>query len=230
MLMFSPLIKKGRAKVRKLLVLLLVSLMCLPIMAQAETVRLTKGKWIVGQDIAPGHYTMVKASCVASVYADDYQLWIDTKDECVLLDGHTIEILMGAITFVPVTMTTAQASNATYVKLEEYRHQAILTAYEDVCDLFHNLQLGSYVVGVDIPAGSWRVESWGNAFTTITVTSGITKHRFSLACPGFDAYTPGDLTEVYFSLKAGDLVEITNNTGKPNTGIYIYPDNHQVSW
>lgn len=200
------------------------------ILAENASVQLTKGKWIVGQDIAPGHYKMIKGTSVASVSNEDYTLWIDTKDECVLVEGSTINIIMGSITFVPVVMTPAQANNPNYSKLEQYRHDAILRAYDDVCDLYHNLPLGSYSVGIDIPAGSWRVESWGNNVTTITITNGITKHRFSLACPGFDTYTPGDLTAVYFTLKNGDIVDITNSTGKQTSGIYIFPDNHQASW
>lgn len=216
---------------KRLLVFLLVFLMvpCY-ILAENASVQLTKGKWIVGQDIAPGHYKMIQRSSVASVSGADYTQWISNHDECFLTEGNTIVISMGAITFVPVVLTSAQSNNPNYSKLEQYRHEAILRAYDDVCDLYHNLPLGSYSVGIDIPAGSWRVESWGNNVTTITITSGITKHRFSLSCLGFDTYTPGDLTVVYFILENGDIVDITNSTGKQTSGIYIFPDNHQASW
>ena len=96
---------------------------------------------------------------------------------------------------------------------------------------------GIWVVGEDIPAGTWTVKCAADSFSAITISDTLNEmgtdleysdyyHYESVTSPDSRIFEKDkDITEYTFTVKAGDYIKIeyasvifTPNTGKPSLG------------
>lgn len=221
---------------KKVLALLMAFLMISP--AMAETITLSAGIWLIGKDIPAGYYTtsgddLLSIGMYDVLTEDGKADWKESSalsqsifinSECVLLDGYYLLIEDGNATFSPIKPTEQQLQNDTYTDLLNNRQQYILGNY-GVFNLVHYLHEGSYTVGVDIPAGSWCIESdILSEPTTVTIQDGSKVEKYQLVSPLFTPYQPGDLTAVYLPLREGMVVTISQSgDGHVNPSVLISP-------
>jgi hypothetical protein len=198
----------------------------------AQKITLTVGTWEVGKDIPAGYYRLSASSLCTAFMSDtinelgEAQLsgqfkWIDNKPEFILRDGFYIQINWGKITFTPIVLTTEQEENETYMQLTECRLNAMWDVYE--CEeLFGwGVDVGTYVVGLDIPAGNWQIR-YGDMFAkTLTVTHNGEKQRCTIYSPSGNFYRHDLLTATYMELEEGAVIEIEETTRNYGSLVFI---------
>ena len=217
------------------LIALLLTLICLcSTTAQADGITLGKGTWVIGVDIPAGYYKitekkmgyMVTCDVIdafrnANLDASSVYRWLDSKPECILKEGMYLCIGMGQYTFTPITLTAAQQANTTYKGLLEARKEALWNNFEDKEQHVYDVDVGTYKVGVDIPAGNWCIRYFDTFPKTVTVTHNFVRTRLRIYSPSMKGYTPDMLTHTYLKLADGDTVKIEADKG--NVGLFFIP-------
>lgn len=224
-----------KTAMRRFFALCMVIVTMASAVATAESIKVEKGIWTVGEDFPAGHYLVEASSQFIIAYecdklnedghpalnAEHIVRLMGNDTEFVFTEGMYFSLPYGeCIILTPVVLTESQRDNETYMEMTKWRQEAIKDLYNHQDEMKTTLQRGLYIVGEDIPEGNWCFCAWGEESVVMSIGDATEIQIFTLCHYLSESYEPGCLTRIYIHLDEGDAINIASP--QPG-GMYVFP-------